>query len=133
MKLLQEILLESEMSRGSEPKEFSVTPVPQKWERAFDRLDQNDYTIEKPMDWDEFEGQEVSPSELVAYGIELDKVKLYGVRELWGKGRPSPSDYFRKSKVPAIFVVNVPGKGAFLVDTEGYAYVRYAAKIQTEY
>ena len=132
MKLLHEILLEA-TDRGSEPEGFTVTPVPQKWRRAFDRLDQLDVAIEKPMDWDEFEGREVSPDELVTYGIELDKVKRYGVRELWGKGRPSPLDYFSKMKVPAIFVVNIPGKGAFLVDTEGYAYVRYAAKIQTDY
>ena len=130
VKLLNEILLESR--KDSEPENFAVTPVPQKWHRAFDRLDNNDYVADKPVDWDESFGKEISPDVLVAYGIELDKVQRYGVRELWGKGRPIPYDYFVKSKVPAMFVVNIPGKGAFLVDTEGYAYVRYAVKIQTE-
>ncbi len=129
VKLLNEILLES---TDSEPENFTVTPVPQKWHKAFDRLDNNDYVADKPVDWDKSFGKEVSPDVLVAYGIELDKVQRYGVRELWGKGRPIPFDYFVKSKVPAIFVVNIPGKGAFLVDTEGYAYVKYAVKIQTE-
>jgi hypothetical protein len=56
--------------------------------------------------------------------------------DLWAinpntKELPVPYARFENPPSHQYFIVNVPGKGTFLIDTQGYDHVRYALRVQT--
>ena len=73
----------------------------------------------KPSEW--FEVEEIIPISVISKAPH--KLNTYNFE---GK---TPFDEFDKNKIPYQYFIAKVGKDKYLVDTQGYDYVRYAAKI----
>lgn len=83
----------------------------------------------KPVDWHDIHDH-VRERDLERH---FKKVPRYHLDDVWHVDSehrlPKPLQKFHDTPREKVFVLIVPGEGEFLINTEAYDYIRYAAKI----
>lgn len=84
----------------------------------------------KPVDWHDVHDH-ISQRDHDRAGFK--KLPEYHCDDVWVCDHehrlPKPTQKFHHTPKEKVFILDVPGEGKFLINTEGYDYVRYAAKL----
>jgi hypothetical protein len=64
--------------------------------------------------------------------IDFESLPLFFPHELWGENNPNPDlmEGFKLSEMPKYFLICRDSNNVYLVNTEGYNYCRYVAKVE---